>query len=476
MIIQQLSTQGTSTPYTVRFDRTNWDIDEDGIYDNWESNGIDINWDGTEDLALLTADVDHKDIYVEIDHMQFHAPRADARNDVIAAFDNAPVSNPDGIDGINLHLELNEEVTHQDTLSFDAGFNSIKTTNFGTVAERGSGNAVNILEAKKRVYHYNLWVHNQPGSTSSGIAELPRNDYMVSLGSFTFDPILFHNVGSRAEQAGTLMHELGHNLDLHHGGGNDVNCKPNYLSIMSYSFQFPNFVSNRPLDYSRSVIAALNENCLSEPNGVGASTPTGLTTVYGRTANPSNPLTRVTGQAFDWSRDGDFTDTGVGQSINKLGISDCSGTALTTLAGFNDWANLLLPFTSTAGYADGADREIADNEITMETVREIRLANIQTIDYLLQSTPESVFRNPAEASIIKTNLTSTLIESSDSAAAAVRNDDIPAVIAKLEQLRTLFDSSVGGKAEDDIIVDSKSQGVILEQLDNIIGTFKQALP
>src|SRR5438128_225063 len=38
-------------------------------------------------------------------------------------------------------------------------------------------------------------------------------------------------------QSSTLMHELGHNLGLHHGGDEDTNYKPNYLSIMNYMYQ-----------------------------------------------------------------------------------------------------------------------------------------------------------------------------------------------------------------------------------------------
>lgn len=34
------------------------------------------------------------------------------------------------------------------------------------------------------------------------------------------------------------MHELGHTLNLKHGGIDHINCKPNYLSIMSYTRQF----------------------------------------------------------------------------------------------------------------------------------------------------------------------------------------------------------------------------------------------
>ena len=66
------------------------------------------------------------------------------------------------------------------------------------------------------------------------------------------------------------MHEIGHNLGLRHGGNVDVNCKPNYLSVMSYSFQFANLVGTRPLDYSRSVLGTLDESHLNEGYGVSA--------------------------------------------------------------------------------------------------------------------------------------------------------------------------------------------------------------
>ena len=45
------------------------------------------------------------------------------------------------------------------------------------------------------------------------------------------------------------MHELGHTLNLAHGGpaedltvgrtNYEMNCKPNYMSVMQYSRQFP---------------------------------------------------------------------------------------------------------------------------------------------------------------------------------------------------------------------------------------------
>ena len=49
------------------------------------------------------------------------------------------------------------------------------------------------------------------------------------------------------------MHEIGHTLGLRHGGEDNVNCKPNYRSVMSYSRQFAGSpIPGRRLDFSRS--------------------------------------------------------------------------------------------------------------------------------------------------------------------------------------------------------------------------------
>src|SRR5439155_15279268 len=103
-------------------------------------------------------------------------------------------------------------------------------------------------------FHYAVFAHNQVGSTSSGCSEIGGNDVAVTLGSFASTLVggVIHNRGTTDQQAGTLMHELGHNLGFRHGGGDNVNCKPNYLSVMSYSRQFSNLISGRRLDYSRN--------------------------------------------------------------------------------------------------------------------------------------------------------------------------------------------------------------------------------
>ena len=116
---------------------------------------------------------------------------------------------------------------------------------------------------------------------------------------WALNPVSNHPVGTLDEQAATVMHEFGHNLKLRHSGNFDLpNCEPNYFSVMNHAFQFSNWVSNRPLDYSRSALATLDIEHLNERNGVGQSPPPGLTTVYGpatpgRDLSPPSQLTLI---------------------------------------------------------------------------------------------------------------------------------------------------------------------------------------
>ena len=197
------------------------DTDGDSLLDGWEVCGIDVNNDGTIDLNLpaLGANRLHKDVFVEVDYMEFHQPRAVAISDVVTAFNNAPVSNPDGVPGVRLHVQVDEQVPHDNDLNpVFAEFDAIKATNFGTSAQRSDANAANILDAKRLAYHYSLFAHQYNGGSSSGIAEFPGNDFIVSLGApgWGLNDAGTHAVGSREQQAETFMHEFGHNVNLGH--------------------------------------------------------------------------------------------------------------------------------------------------------------------------------------------------------------------------------------------------------------------
>lgn len=367
------------------------DSDGDALPDTWETDGVDTNHDGVIDLDLpaMGADPNHKDIFVEADYMvapdvfQFgrrtipghsHRPSRAALQLLIDAFANAPVSNPDGTPGIHLHL--------------DAGSGSIMNPATGaTWRTRSRSNALphdtelgycpvqgrrcvgpydwtefqqikNLYFSPERgnVFHYAVFGHSLGQSGLSGISRgIPASDFIVTLGSFT---------GTVIEQAGTTMHELGHNLSLLHGGGDGLNQKPNYLSVMSYSFQLrglllANFFGK--IDYSFEELPPLLETALNEPlglNGSPAITPYG--TVY--FCSELERWAFYANAPIDWNCSGSPSGIGI--------IADVNGDRiLTTLPGFNDWESLVFDGGAIGSFGQDAEQptqtpveEITDEE------------------------------------------------------------------------------------------------------------------
>lgn len=369
------------------------DTDGDGICNNWENptlfpsgsicrtsghNGLCIQTSPTAPIYWLDCSGNAltwrnmcplsgtDDIYFEIDYMAGHRP-SDATLDNIY---NAFLISPNG--GKRLHIQLDEQLPHVNTISSSGnrlapGFDQLKYWWFGTNTERGNvslptnfeTNAwmTGIRSQKAQVFHYVIFAHQQQGNTgSSGVAEMPGNDIMISLGSFT------GNVGTQDQQEGTLLHEMGHNFGLDHGGSDGVNCKPNYLSVMSYSRQFSDLISNRPLDYSRSALNVLNEGQLYENLGLQQSSPTNLQTVYG----PPATLTTTAGtNPINWNRVAPNNEIAQ-MDLNNMGTTGCpsSFSPPQTLYSFNDWSSNLKLFdhggvgatngTSASGTSSGS--------------------------------------------------------------------------------------------------------------------------
>jgi sugar lactone lactonase YvrE len=343
------------------------DADQDGLPDEWETNGLDVNGDGVIDLDLpsLGADPIHKDVFLETDYMEFHLPASPSVANLISAFANAPVSNPDGVDGISLHLDLGDEVPHQNDLDW-VGYAAIKQSFFGTPAERSSANAANMLAARRLVYRYAMIAHAGFGS---GSAEAPGNDMMVNVGSRS-DPSN-HLATTAGSFEGTFMHELGHNLGLLHGGGDEINYKPNYLSVMNYAFMgdWLNFFVagyQRPLDFSRSILPVLDENNLNETDGVGATTPPGLYTYYHPTTDPTvASVISLTGVPIDWNNNGTTNDTGVVANVNCSPFGcDAPGQKV---VGYDDWSALQFSFR-TGPFLNAIIPPVGPPELTVEEI------------------------------------------------------------------------------------------------------------
>ena len=101
--------ENTGEFYRVSSFNPNRNPDRDGLISLWEIEGIDSNSNGEINLMLPNSDALHKDLYVEVDFMQLHRPNAPSIQHVIGNFSNAPVSNPDWVNGINLHVDVDEE-------------------------------------------------------------------------------------------------------------------------------------------------------------------------------------------------------------------------------------------------------------------------------------------------------------------------------------------------------------------------------
>jgi hypothetical protein len=330
---------------------------------------VDANGDGIID-ASECADPRHKDIFVELDYMQLHRPDPVSIDRVVRAFAAAPVSNPDATTGIRLHVQVDEQLAHNDNLSWfpctgpalatDAVFETLKLQSFGSAIERRDPRKV---AAKRFAFHYGLFAHNLSGvGSTSGCGEIHGNDFVVTLGGWA--KVNNHGTGNTDQQAGTFMHELGHNLDLRHGGRDNINCKPNYPSIMSYSRQFSGGpILNRPLDYSRAELPPLNEAALAEGAGIGGFA--GLIAFGPATALVKPAVVDATG-AINWNRDGDTADV-VSRDINNMPVNACAAAAGEVLTGYNDWGNVKYNFLASVDFADGstANLEEAKGELQL---------------------------------------------------------------------------------------------------------------
>jgi hypothetical protein len=307
----------------------NSDTDGDNISDAAELFGSD-----GVDLAYFGANPRKKDLFIEADYYPGLQPAAAGIDTVVASFANAPVSNPDGTAGIALHVDLNQQIAVADA---DSDLSPV-WTDFDVIK------AKYFPARRTKFFHYALFANQYDGGGSSGISRgIPAHDFVVTLGTWSTPG------GTVLQQSGTLMHEFGHNIGLRHGGNENENYKPNYLSIMSYNYQLNGLTfdgAGGRLDYSRLRIASVSESSLNEFN---AFTPLAGTTEadlahYGvrkcgalMTGNASNNL--------------DFNGNGVLQAAVATSLNCDGDTTDVAIASQNDWAALIFDGAGTIGDA-----------------------------------------------------------------------------------------------------------------------------
>ena len=333
----------------------NLDDDLDGLPDCSERPGT--TYAGI-DIYSLGAREAQRDIFIELDYMasadEGITPRLEALEKVVDAFSAKDIAIHfdagdlfDPAPGINLtkfDLGGGNEVPFNVAVGFDPSTAGID--NLYDIKRQ------NIDYARNSIFHYMLMANSQnaDGSGGSGgIAEINANDSIITLGDWGLNSSTTEKLNELINiQASTIMHELGHNLGLLHGGNENINYKPNYLSVMNYLYAITGLPTignnegdrfyleycsgyagglvNSPredyqnfnLDYSAGVASQLNELSVSELSGLGMvnSTPVDF--------NCNNSLD-ITG--YEWNLNG---SGGVGMQE--------------TLTDHDDWSNLNLKF------------------------------------------------------------------------------------------------------------------------------------
>ena len=305
---------------------TNPDTDGDGLKDGDEVLGT---LDGLN-LPAMGVNPRHKDMLVEMDWtddafecaQHTHRPLAQTTDEAKLFYASIPVANVDGLPGVNFIADYGQGGAF-------TGGNFIPITD-GIVTPLGPEFHVWKAEhmAPNRIgfMRYQLHGHRMGyGVINSGRGSIGGDNSVITL----------RCLNGSDNVRNTIIHELGHNLGLQHGGNSSCNEKFNYNSLMNYNHQFPGVDTSCDqngegidnLGYSDGSRIPLVNGQLSEAAGVCA---------------PGHPFHH----AIDWDLDGEI-DPGF---VTKAGVmaTECGQT--NSSEDFNDYAALqVAPFSSQGG-------------------------------------------------------------------------------------------------------------------------------
>lgn len=194
------------------------DTDDDGLGDRAEAViGEPLGLPG------LGADPLRRDVFVEIDRDANAGGTGSTEvtpamvERMVAVWAEAPLTNPDGTTGAALHVDTGQ--LGGGTLVDDV------PPLFGCTF--GYDGASHLAPERRGVFFHVL---------SSDLSDCALYGYAYGTRRTVVD-VGQPQLGTLADLvgAGTILHEIGHNLGLLHGGDEANPCKPNYPSVMNYN-------------------------------------------------------------------------------------------------------------------------------------------------------------------------------------------------------------------------------------------------
>ncbi|MBX2821338.1 MAG: hypothetical protein KTR29_16710, partial [Rhodothermaceae bacterium] len=412
------------------------DADGDALFDFWEEDGvIDCNDNLILDLPGLGATPDHKDIFIEYDWLPGWDPVESSITAVKDAFEVAPidaggVANPDGEEGIRLWIDTGNPATGDD-LGGGGEIDPMDTPNGLNVSKfAGDADGNNVIdyydvkrqyfdENRRFAFHYliNGGTGTQEqgagaGSCSDGIDNdgdgLVDSDDIINCFRNSQAELGGNDIYMSVRGSGILMHELGHNLGLSHGGDEGLNCKPNYVSVMNYNMQngipqdsiagqdidADGIPDNRIVDYSparfpggrgAAPLQDLDETDLDE-NVILDPTDSENMTVFIDSMGVAQ--TTALDSTLDWAGDGNPPfSMSVSANINSGPASGCSGNPAgeDPYSGHDDWSNIEMNFRLDSDFRDAPNNPTEEPEPSQEELDDL-LEAIYTTDLRIEKT------------------------------------------------------------------------------------------
>ncbi|WP_145420456.1 hypothetical protein [Planctomycetes bacterium K23_9] len=333
---------GKPLDYTIPSPDT-LDSDSDGLLDVWETNGID-----GVDLPAMGAKPDRKDLFIEVDQMvvpgrvwsdfsESSYPSPAVFPQIQAEYRRAPIMNPDGTSGIEIHIDYGQEGFLPSGQARGGteipwkryiGFKKATDTYIKDLSQYCNATEIrddpNYFDAnRRRIFRYCIFADQQWSSRSTGAGN-KSSIFFLTLGVCRMRAV------DNNYQRGVFMHEFGHLLSLTHDGnqGGRINNKPNFNSLMNYLYVFQgsdidgkitgadqnSFAGDFVYTYSEGMRMDLQKSKLSEVLGVANHYP------------------------IDWDEDGSI-------DIDPVDVKLHGVPNVPTLKDCSDWSRLVFPIT-----------------------------------------------------------------------------------------------------------------------------------